>query len=82
MLQSELEDLCFAILHPDCYRKLHAERDSLWQINVVSPSVADDTDKVLGSTDPPSAAPAAAVHPTPCSIPAATPFATADTPDS
>lgn len=32
MMQSELEDLCFAILHPDCYQKLHEERNKLWSL--------------------------------------------------
>lgn len=48
-LQSELEDLCFAVLHPGCYRKLHAERNQLWQRNVVSPSIAEEADRALGS---------------------------------
>lgn len=35
-LQSELEDLCFAILHPDCYKKLHEERNKLWSLEPAS----------------------------------------------
>ena len=50
-LQSELEDLCFAVMHPGCYRKLHTERNELWKRNVVSPSVAAEADRVLGSYD-------------------------------
>ena len=50
-LQSELEDLCFAVLHPECYRKLHAARNELWKRNVVSPSVAEEADRVLDSYD-------------------------------
>lgn len=48
-MQSELEDLCFAVLHPDCYKKLHSERNELWKRNVVSPVVALEADQVLGS---------------------------------
>ena len=50
-MQSELEDLCFAVLHPECYRKLHAARNELWKRNVVSPSVAEEADRVLDSYD-------------------------------
>lgn len=50
-MQSELEDLCFAVMHPCCYRKLHTERNELWKRNVVSPSVAAEADRVLGSCD-------------------------------
>ena len=50
-LQSELEDLCFAVLHPECYRKLHAARNELWKRNVISPSVAEEADRVLDGYD-------------------------------
>ena len=39
------------MLHPECYRKLHAARNELWKRNVVSPSVAEEADRVLDSYD-------------------------------
>lgn len=50
-MQSELEDLCFAVLHSDCYRKLRAERNELWKRNVVSPALAKEAERVLSAYD-------------------------------
>ena len=47
MLQSELEDLCFATLDPECYRKLYHERNELWQKKLVSPAVLEEADRAL-----------------------------------
>ena len=44
-MQSELEDLCFAILHPDCYKKLHEERNRLWSLEPAV--ITADADKLL-----------------------------------
>lgn len=32
LLQSEMEDLCFAVMHPDVYCKMRAELDRLWSL--------------------------------------------------
>ena len=51
VVQSELEDLCFALLNPDCYQKLHEERNQLWKVNVVSPSMAAEAERALAEAD-------------------------------
>lgn len=50
-LQSELEDLCFAILHPDCYRKLHEERNKLWSLEPVPTLTAVEADHLLKQSE-------------------------------
>ena len=53
IVQSELEDLCFAILHPECYRRLYLERNDLWQKKMVSPSVLEEADRMLARSQVP-----------------------------
>lgn len=38
-LQSELEDLCFAVLQPSEYRKLRRELDELWGVPTIPQQV-------------------------------------------
>lgn len=48
-VQSELEDLCFAILHPDCYQKLHEERNNLWALEAAPSALTQEADKFLSN---------------------------------
>ncbi|EIE19205.1 hypothetical protein COCSUDRAFT_59689 [Coccomyxa subellipsoidea C-169] len=47
-LKSELEDLCFAVMHPREYRALRSELDTIWGLPPLSPTcIADAADKAL-----------------------------------
>lgn len=46
--QSELEDLCFAVMHPREYRALRSELDTIWGLPPLSPTcISDAADKAL-----------------------------------
>lgn len=59
-LQSELEDLCFAVMHPREYRALRSELDTIWGLPPLSPTcIADAADKALTApATPPKSDPA------------------------
>ncbi|KAK9904975.1 hypothetical protein WJX75_006786 [Coccomyxa subellipsoidea] len=59
-LKSELEDLCFAVMHPREYRALRSELDTIWGLPPLSPTcIADAADKALTApATPPKSDPA------------------------